>query len=398
MTFNRAPLPKTPQTVADYLGFLWTKPWVRLLFYGFLLWLAWRTLQFLTGIVVMIGAAYAVSYVLNPLLNWLQSRGLRRGWSITLLLIVFLGITGLLFWTVASQVTNFIAGIPGLLAQLPTIAEKQLKEHSDIPAVAHMQGKLMTYLNEKVSDMSANLGPIVASVLDPHSYLMGRLAGVLGGLGQAVVILTLAVFFMSDHARPGRMLLGLLPRYWQPPAVRLADDVSESFGNYLRGQLLTGAAITLIAGGGLLLLKVPNALALGLLTGIFGLIPMFGMILATVPVLLQAIAQGTTTVLWVCALYFLINQVAFNFVQPMIMGRTSNLTPAGILIAVLVGGAVGGLGGAFLAIPAAMLLQRWVTRYWLHSPAHEGLPPQLQISRPEEPLAESGSGVTANQN
>ena len=225
-------------------------------------------------------------------------------------------------------------------------------------------------------------------------------AGVLGWLGQAVVILTLAVFFMADHGRPGRMLLGLLPRHWQPLAVRLSDDVSESFGNYLRGQLLTGAAITLIAGGGLLLLRVPNALALGLLTGIFGLIPMFGMVLATIPVLLQAIPQGTSTVLWVCALYFAINEVAFNFVQPMIMGRTSNLTPAGILVAVLVGGSVGGLGGAFLAIPAAMLLQRWVNRYWLHSPAHEGLPPQapLSVSRPEAPFAESASVVTSDQN
>lgn len=360
----------------EFLAFLWAKPLVRLLAYLLLFWLAWQFARQLTGVLVMIGAAYAISYVVNPLLNWLQARGLRRGWSVTLLLLAFLAVVGLLFWTVASQVTNLIGSLPSLFERFPALLDQWLKDHRDIPAVAQMQGKLMTYVNEKISDITANIGPITASLLNPNSDVMGRLAGVLGWLGQAVVVLTLAVFFMLDHERPGRMLLGLLPRSWQPVAVRLTTDISQSFGGYLRGQLITGLVISIIAGGGLLLLKVPNALALGLLTGMFGLIPMFGMLLATVPVLLQAIPQGTTTLIGVCVLYFFINQAAFNFVQPMIMGRTSNLTPVGILIAVLIGGSIGGLGGAFLAIPAAMLVQRWVLRYWLHSPAHEGLPAQ----------------------
>ena len=360
----------------EFLAFLWAKPLVRLLAYLLLFWLAWQFARQLTGVLVMIGAAYAISYVVNPRLNWLQARGLRRGWSVTLLLLAFLAVVGLLFWTVASQVTNLIGSLPSLFERFPALLDQWLKDHRDIPAVAQMQGKLMTYVNEKISDITANIGPITASLLNPNSDVMGRLAGVLGWLGQAVVVLTLAVFFMLDHERPGRMLLGLLPRSWQPVAVRLTTDISQSFGGYLRGQLITGLVISIIAGGGLLLLKVPNALALGLLTGMFGLIPMFGMLLATVPVLLQAIPQGTTTLIGVCVLYFFINQAAFNFVQPMIMGRTSNLTPVGILIAVLIGGSIGGLGGAFLAIPAAMLVQRWVLRYWLHSPAHEGLPVQ----------------------
>lgn len=372
----RRPANLLPQTVLDFLMSLWQKPWVRLLVYLALFWLVWQMALRLIGVLVMIGVAYAISYVLNPLILWLETKGMRRGWSVMLMLIAFLAIAGLLFWTVASQASNLIGSIPSMFDRLPKILEQTLKDHSNIPAVAQMQGTLINYVREKTADISANIGPIIAQLLSPNSDIMGRLAGVMGWLGQAVVVLTLAIFFMMDHARVGRMLLSLLPRQWQPTAVRLTDDISQSFGSYLRGQLITSFVISLIAGGGLLLLKVPNALALGLLTGIFGLIPMFGMVLATVPVLLQAIPQGTTTLLWVCALYFLINQVAFNFVQPMIMGRTSKISPAGILVAVLIGASVGGLGGAFLAIPAAILVQRWVTRYWLNSPAHEGLPPQ----------------------
>lgn len=386
----------------DYLLFLWSMPLVRMIVYVLLGWLAWRMAQQLMGVLVLVGTAYAISYVVNPLILWLEKKGLRRGWSITLLLLAFLTVVGLLFWTVASQVTSFIAGLPALLERFPTLLEKWLSDHKDIPAVAQMQGKLVTYFREKIDDISANIGPITAQLLSPNSDVMGRLAGVLGWLGQAVVVLTLAIFFMADHARPGRMLLSLLPRQWQSTALRLSEDVSQSFGGYLRGQLITGGVISIIAGVGLLLLNVPNALALALLTGLLALIPMFGMVLATIPALLQAIPQGTTTLLWVSVLYFFINQVAFNVVSPMVMGRTSNMSASGILIAVLIGGSVGGLGGAFLAIPAAMLLQRWVARYWLHSPAHEGVRPAPQAvevaDTPEAPAMERPPVIPLERN
>lgn len=379
-----------PRTIPAYLRSLWARPLVRLIVYVVLFYLLLRLARQLTGVLVLVGVAYAVSYTLNPLILWLEKKGLRRSWSITLMLLAFLIVTGLLFWTVASQVTSFIAGIPSLLARFPDLLDKWLSQHQDIPAVAQMQDKLMTYLREKVSDISSNIGPITERLLSPNSDIMGRLAGMLGWLGQAVVVLTLAVFFMADHAKPGRMLLHLLPRHWQPMAQRLSQDVSESFGSYLRGQLITGGVISVIAAVGLLLLQVPNALALALLTGLFALIPMFGMILATVPVLLQAIPQGSKTLMGVAILYFLINQIAFNVIAPMVMGRSSNISAAGILIAVLVGGSVGGLGGAFLAIPAAILLQRWVSRYWLLSPAHEGVraaPQAVELAPVPEPPA-----------
>lgn len=377
MTLSPRPTPPA-RTVPEYLLHLWSKPPVRAITYALLAWLTWRLALQVMGAIVLIGVAYAISYVVNPLLVWLEKRGLRRGGSILLILLGFLAVLGLLVWTFATQVTSFLTGLPVLLGRLPELVQGWLDPHRDIPAVAAMEDKLVDYLRGKVDDIGANIGPITAEILNPNSEVMGRLAGVLGWLGQATVVLTLAIFFMVDHAQPGRMLLGLLPRQWQSTAVRLSEDVGQSFGIYLRGSLITGGVISLIAGAGLLLLNVPNALALALLTGILALIPFFGMVLATIPVLLQAIPQGTTTLIWVGVLYFFINQIAFNVVSPMIMGRASNVSAAGIMVAVLLGASAFGLPGALLAIPAAILLQRWVTRYWLYSPAHEGIRPAPQ--------------------
>lgn len=371
---NAKPLPPN-RTVPQYLALLWNRPYLRLPFYLALLWLAWSLLGRMSNVVAVIGMAYGLSYLVNPLLTWLQKRGLGRPWGTLLLALVFLAVMGVLFWTLASQISAFISGLPVLLNRLPSLLEKAFKDHSEVPGIAQMQGRLTEYVRNQVAEINSNVGPILAGALNPNSDIFSRVGRFLGWLGQGVIVLTLGVFFMLDHARPGRMLLGLLPRHWQPTAKQLSDDVSRSFGTYLRGQLLTSLATAVVAALGLLVLNVPNALALGLLTGLLNLVPAVGMVLAAVPVILQTLPQGTTTVLLVCGLYFVLNQLAWNVIAPTIMGRTSTLKPAGILVAVLTGATLAGFLGAFLAIPAALLLQLWVSRYWLGSPAQRGARP-----------------------
>jgi predicted PurR-regulated permease PerM len=361
--------------VPQYLALLWNEPYIRLPFYLALLWLAWILLGRMSNVVAVIGMAYGLSYLVNPLLSWLEKRGLGRPWGTLLLVLLFLGVMGVLFWTLASQISAFISGLPVLLNRLPSLLEKAFKDHSEVPGIAQMQTRLTEYVRNQVGEINSNVGPILAGALNPNSDIFSRVGSFLGWLGQGVIVLTLGVFFMLDHTRPGRMLLGLLPRHWQPTAKRLSDDVSRSFGTYLRGQLLTSLATAVVAALGLLVLNVPNALALGLLTGLLNLVPAVGMVLAAVPVILQALPQGTTTILLVCGLYFILNQLAWNVIAPTIMGRTSTLKPAGILVAVLTGATLAGFLGAFLAIPAALLLQLWVSRYWLGSPAQRGAPP-----------------------
>lgn len=365
-------IPNQPMTIPQYLAALWCKPWLRLAVYSFLLILTGLLAQKLLAVLVIVGVAYAISYMLNPLLLWLDGRGINRGLSVAVLLICMLGAFGVLAWMTASQITNFLISLPALLDKLPQFLEDWLKSHQNFPGVQKFQERLMIYAHAKVDALSGDIDPLIRGILDSQSEIMGRLASVLGWLGQAMFVITLAGFFMMDHAMLGNMLLSLIPQSWRPTAELLSRDISESFGAYVRGQLITGLAISFIAAVGLLFLGFPNALALALFTGIAGLIPLVGMVIATVPVLLEAAGLGMKAVVGICVWYFIINQVAFNLVQPAVIGRSSSLSPAGIVVAVLAGGTLGGFVGALLAIPLAMLFQRWVIRYWLDSPAHGG--------------------------
>lgn len=363
-----------PRTVPQLLAFLWSRSSVRLIVYtlaaGLLVLLARR----ISGPLALIAIAYALSYTFNPLLVRLEKHRVTRPFGVVLILAALLGVFGVLFWTVASQVVSFLQGLPGLLGSLPQLLENLIGKGpgQDDASISQTQAQLTEYVRKQVDDLSSNLGPLLAQVLAPDSALYGQLSGVMNWLGQAGLVLTLTVFFMLDHGKFGRTLLRLFPKSWQPQLLAASEDVSRSFGNYVRAQLILLLVIGAISGVGLLLLGVPNALALGLLTGLLNLVPLVGMVLAAIPALLQALPLGTTKVLIVAGLYFVLNQVAWNVIAPMVMGRSVNLSAASILIAILIGGGLAGLPGALLAIPTAALLVLWLRRYWFPSPAYQG--------------------------
>ncbi|GAA5532318.1 AI-2E family transporter [Deinococcus aluminii] len=359
-------------TVPEMLEGWWSRPLVRLLVYALLLVLLYVLARRLSSVLVMVAVAYGLAYLANPLLRWLEARGIGRGWGVLLLLLLVLGLVALLFWRLVTQVSSFVNSLPALADQLTQLLNAALSRTDGGSMMADLQYRLALYVQTKAHEITQNIGPILDQVLFSGPSLLGRLTGILGWLGQAGLVLTLALYFALDYARFGRGVLKVFPRDWQPTLARLSEDVSVSFGRSIRGQLLTGLGVGILAGLGLLLLKVPNPLALGLLTAVLYLVPYVGMVLATIPPLLQAIPQGTTTLALVAALYFILNQVGGNVLGPMVMGRTTQINPAALMVAVLIGLGLAGVWGALLATPVALLLQRWTVRYWLPSRAYQG--------------------------
>ena len=129
-------------------------------------------------------------------------------------------------------------------------------------------------------------------------------------------------------------------------------------GGYLRGQLVMAATIGAIAGLGCWLLGLPYALVLGVLAGLFELVPMFGPILSAVPAVLVALFLPFPTVLWVALFFFAVQQVESNILGPRITGHAVGLHPLGALFALLAGLQLAGVLGALFAVPVAGIL--WV--------------------------------------
>lgn len=393
MTLPPSPAPRPPagdwraaRDVRDLIRRLWAMPVVRLIFYAVLTVLAVRALlwgsQLLASVLLTVLTAYGLAFLVNPILEWLERRRVGRMVGVLLLLLLLLGLTTLLIMTLSQQIAGLISGIPVIAINLKIALFNVLDRLDSIQGIQGLKASVSSYIDEQTNNITENAGPLLERLLNSGPNVLNTLSNLVGWLGQLGFIVTLAAYFMLDYERVGHSLLRVFPRQSQPTVLRLAEDVSQSFGGFLRGQLLlmlTGAVLSTL---GLLALNVPNALALGALSGLLSLVPYIGIVLAAVAAMLQAIPQGGLTIGLVAALFFVINQLQGNVLGPLIMGRVVSLSPAAILIALLVGLALAGPVGAIIAIPTATLLKRWLERYWMTSAAYRGVggavPEELQ--------------------
>ncbi|WP_420597479.1 AI-2E family transporter [Deinococcus sp.] len=362
------------RTIPELLAWLWRSPWLRLVVYlGLLVLVLWLA-RSLTSVIVTALVAYTLAFLVNPLLSWLQRRKVARPLGVLLVLVVLLALVALLSWTVLAQVVSLVGQLPALIPRLPELLGGVFTRLNTVPGLENAQQQFTTFLTEQAQQLSSNLGPTLQRVFTSGSTVLGGVVSAVGWIGQGVLIFILSAYFMLDYERVGRGLLRVLPVMWQPGARQVATDVGDSFGGYLRGQLLVGLAVGVLVALGLLVLGIPNALAIGLLAAVLDIVPYLGPVIAALPAVLLALPSGWVTVLLVVAVFVVANQIEGNFLSPYILGKTTDLSSAGVLLAILAGLTLGGLVGAVLAIPIVTLLKKWIERYWLNSVAHD-VPP-----------------------
>ena len=172
---------------------------------------------------------------------------------------------------------------------------------------------------------------------------------------RATMTASLSLFLLGDRDRLLLRLELAVPRSWRTRAVRAGLAVSRELRAYVRGQLMVSALVGAMAAIGLGLVGVRGGLALGVLVGVFNLIPYFGPVLATVPVLAAALLDGWQTALFAGAVLITVQQLDGMLISPRILGNLTGLSPAVVLISVYVGASAAGIAGMLFALPVLML-------------------------------------------
>lgn len=366
-------------TVPEWLAALWRRAPVRLVVYlslfGLTVWFAGQLLS----VIVTALLAYALAFLVQPVLLWLEGRGVRRPLGVGLVVLVVLAVALVLSWVFLAQVIDFVRGLPLLLGHLGTLAATVLDRLSRVSGLEDIEVQLGGFVNTELRELGRNLPLLVSRLLSTGGTLLGGVVSLVGWVGQAAFVLVLSVYFMLIYRGVGASVLRMLPRTWQPAALSLSEDLGVAFGGYLRGQLLVGAAVGVLVALGLTVLGIPNALAIGLLAGVLDLVPYLGPVVAAVPAVLLALPGGWVPVALVVLVFVLANQIEGHFLSPYVLGHATHLSSAGVLLALLAGLTLGGLPGMILAVPVVTLLKRWLEKYWLTSTVHEVPPPAGSI-------------------
>jgi predicted PurR-regulated permease PerM len=181
--------------------------------------------------------------------------------------------------------------------------------------------------------------------------------GVINIVVGIVTVAFLTFFMLLEGPQWIERLFGLLPPESQPRWRKVGHDIYRTVGGYVTGNL----AISLIAGTlttiVLLLTGVPFAVALGLLVAILDLIPLAGATIAAILIGTVAFLHSVFAGIVVVGFFILYQQFENHLLQPLVYGRTVQLSPLVVLIAVLVGAEIAGVLGALAAIPVAGAIQ-----------------------------------------
>jgi predicted PurR-regulated permease PerM len=318
------------------------------------LWVVWMSRRVLVWAPVSVFLALA----LNPAVEALQLRGLRQraaAAAVVYLLAIatIAGIGALIVPTIVQQVNDLVDAAPGYVR--------------DLTAGRGPLGFLETkyHVVERVQDAvkgdggSGRLAGGASAALDVTRTVVTFVVG--------VVTITFMTFFMLVEGPAWlERLYGLMPARSQARWRAIGHDIYRTVGGYVTGNLLisliAGVATTIV----LYLVGVPYALALGLLVAILDLIPLAGATFAAIVVTLVALTQSVTAAVVVLAFFIVYQQLENHLLQPLVYGRTVQLSPLAILISVLVGAEVAGVIGALGAIPVAGTIQILIVDWQRH--------------------------------
>jgi len=237
--------------------------------------------------------------------------------------------------------------------------------------------RLIVYLNERWQRLEAFLAeheialpravlPSLDGLGAGQPLLDGTAAfgrSVAAGSAEFTLMLTLAFYFIRDREKLGLRLEMLVPSARRGAVLRTAAAIRLEIGVYLRCQLLISLIVAALAAGLLLLCGARAWLALGLIVGLFNLIPYFGPVLGGIPAVLMALPGGGRAVLMTVVALVLVQQADNMIVSPRVMGAATGLHPALVLAAITVGSSLSGVAGMLFSVPA-LLVVRSVARNW----------------------------------
>lgn len=354
--------------------------------------LVWR----LSEIVLLLFGAIIFASAVQPYVTALDKRGLNRGLAILLIdLLVVVFVVGVTVVAVPPLITFIVTVVQSgvlttKLTQLATrLAIFGWDQFQVLIPVFSLPAQLNTLIAETGDQVQAQAWTFTQSTLM--------------GLGQAVLLFTMAFYWLTSRETTLALLLLLSPKVQRPRVHAIWNDIEYRLGAYVRGQAILMVIIGVASYVGLFLLGVPFAPALALIAGITEAIPIVGPLIGAVPAVIVGFTVSPVTGLLVAALYGVIQALENNVLVPKIMSSNVGLNPLVIIIAIVAGSALNGVVGAVLAIPLAGALQVLAQHIWV-TPSLAALPqeevgagqegeapaePSTELPAPEVILADS---------
>ncbi len=322
-------------------------PWFALVLLLLTGWLVYSLAPILTPFL----AGALLAYMFNPLAKRFERYGLPRGLAtlavITLVGLALLGLVLIAMPLFQGQFSELATRLPGTLDGARTRLLPWVEQNLGLRINLDLN-VIKAWLAEKAKQNGADWLPTLKT---------GAVA-LVGILANLVLIPVVMFYLLKDWDLMIARIATLVPRPWLPNVTRVARNMDQVVGEFLRGQFAVMATLAVFYGVALWAVGLHYALQIGLITGVLSFVPFLGFALGVILALLVALLQfgDWQNILWVSGVY-LVGQVLETYVvTPRLVGERVGLHPVAVLFVLAAFGQLFGFVGVLLAVPLAAVL------------------------------------------
>jgi predicted PurR-regulated permease PerM len=309
--------------------------------------LIWCVLSGAMTALLLLFTAILLAAGLRPIVDRLAKKmpfGAAVGLTFGVVLLVIAIIGFVLIQPIGAELVKLVQAVPGYALSL-----------QDQFAAAQRYIETDQMAKQLAATLAGAAGGAVSAI---GQRLLSGPALVATMVGDGLLIVLLAVGWMLSSDELEAFVLSLMPDRLRDDWRTAIKDIGGRLSAYVQGVVINGAVVGVVMGGSLGLLGVPYALLLGFIAAIFQAIPMVGAVISGPIILVVVLAtSGWTKMLIALVIFFVLQMVDQNVISPIIFGQRVQVSFLLIILSTVVGGMLLGIGGAFLAVPAAAVVQ-----------------------------------------
>lgn len=325
----------------------------------------------LNGVLLPFLVSFVIAYMLAPIVDFFQHKCRLKNRIVSVIVTLTLAI-GLVVGAVAALT-------PAINREMTTLSESAKEFAMNFNANKYLPDQLSEELTDFVSNMDFNAILSNPDIQQTIKNLVPKLGSwissglsTLAGLAVVFVCLLYIIFLLIDYEKISKNWANYVPERYRHNIQTLMSDLDKHMNGYFRGQALIAFIVGILFAIGFQIIGLPMGIAMGLIIGVFNLIP-YMQALGIPPCILLGLIQSAETgrpvwVIGLCitAVFVIVQSIQDLVLTPKIMGNVTGMGPAMILLCLSIWGSLLGIVGMIIALPITTLLISYYKRFVLH--------------------------------
>lgn len=322
----------------------------RYIFGGLLIALTALLAFYFIDILLILAISVLISFILNPVVHFVELRGVNRTLSI---FIIFIAFGFVLYWGISFLAEHIYFQMESLSASLNERNIREQLSELEIWISAHIP---LVQADSVVEKIEKYFNSITFGLIDSIAKYISSLVSLIAIL---VIIPFITFFLLSDSKKIYKGILNIIPNKYFEMAYGAMQQANIQLGRFVRGWILDAFLVGFMSAIGLSIIGVDYSIIIGVIAGFGHLIPYMGPLIGGIPAIVISIVQtgNMSLIPSIIFVFLIIYSIDNGFIQPYVFSKSVDMHPIIIILLIVAGGHAFGVLGMLLAVPTATIIR-----------------------------------------